>query len=333
VATGFDRVLREAIAAAAQGASGADLVRAAEALSRRYRDRESRPQGPGRLTPIERLAYATVRLPATAAALDAVLGALARHTGVTPTTILDLGAGPATALWPAVSRWPQLSRVTLVDRDPEMLRLGLQMWRHAYPPTAAGPDVVTRAGDLVSAGDRADVVIAAYAIAELDDASAACAVDAALAQAAHAVVLVEPGTPDGFARIRAARERLLAQGAHIVAPCPHGGPCPMTAGDWCHFAVRLDRSRAHRQAKHGALGWEDEKFAYVIATPGSAAPGRLAPARVLRRPLRGTGHVRLVLCTPSGVEDAVVTRRDEMYRAARDVEWGDPWPAQKGTDE
>jgi ribosomal protein RSM22 (predicted rRNA methylase) len=245
---------------------------------------------------------------------------------VSPATILDLGAGPATALWPAVSRWPGLSRATLVDRDPEMLRLGLQLWRHAHPPAGPGPDIVTRAGDLASAADEADVVMAAYAIGELDETSAARAVDRALALAGRAVVLVEPGTPAGFVRIRAARDRLLARGARVVAPCPHGGACPMTGGDWCHFAVRLDRSRAHRQAKHGALGWEDEKFAYVIAEPAPAGPGRPAAARVLRRPVRGTGHVRLVLCTPAGLEDAVVTRRDDAYRAARDVDWGDAWP-------
>lgn len=333
MATAFDRVLREAIGAAADGVAGGDLVRAAEALSRRYRDGAGRPQGPGRLTPIERLAYATVRLPATAAALDAVLGALVRHAGVSPSTILDLGAGPATVLWPAASRFPQLARVTLVDRDPDMLRLGLQLWRHAHPPGGPGPEIVTRAADLASAGDEADVVIAAYALGEIDDASAARAVDRALAQAGRAVVLVEPGTPAGFARIRAARDRLLARGARIVAPCPHGGPCPMTGGDWCHFAVRLDRSRAHRQAKQGALGWEDEKFAYVIAEPGPGGGGRPAAARVLRRPVRGTGHVRLVLCTPEGLEDAVVTRRDDTYRAARDVDWGDVWPPDTGSGE
>ncbi len=55
----------------------------------------------GRLTDAERLAYAAVRLPATAAALDAVFDAVARHTRVEPRTITDLGAGPGTVLWPA----------------------------------------------------------------------------------------------------------------------------------------------------------------------------------------------------------------------------------------
>lgn len=332
MASAFDRALREAIGAASAGVAGGDLTRAADALSRRYRDGAGGPQGPGRLTPIERLAYATVRLPATAAALDAVLGVLVRHTGHTPATILDLGAGPATALWPAVSRWPDLARVTLVDRDPEMLRLGLQLWRHAHPPDGSGPEIVTRTGDLVTAGNDADLVVAAYAIGELDEAPAARAVDGLVARASGAVVLVEPGTPAGFARIRAARNRLLARGARIVAPCPHEQACPMPAGDWCHFAIRLDRSRAHRQAKHGALGWEDEKFAYVIAEPSAAGRGRPAAARVLRRPVRGTGHVRLVLCAPAGLQDAVVTRRDDAYRAARDVEWGDAWPPEFGSD-
>ena len=100
----------------------------------------------------------------------------------------------------------------------------------------------------------------------------------------------------------------------------------MAGGDWCHFAVRLDRSRAHRQSKHAALGWEDEKFAYVVAVRDAALLRARAEARVIRRPRKETGHVRLALCAAAGLTDVVVPRRTANYRAARDASWGDAWP-------
>jgi ribosomal protein RSM22 (predicted rRNA methylase) len=428
----FDRALRQAIDAAAATVPGVELRRAVEALSQRYRasaggtDTEPGP-GPGaaiaamgRLTAAERIAYTVVRLPATAAVLDVVFDAVERHTCVVPQTILDLGAGPATVLWPALSRWPGVRRVTLLDRDPEFLRLGLRIYQAGrrpgvgpasarptpglppasahptpdlLPPSAGarpghhgpssdgdsaadagegaspgpvpassqhwpgrlpalprpgpglrpasarpgpdadpagaglGPEIQVRTGDLAAADVMAaDLVVLSYAINELTEAQAARAIDRALGLATGALVVVEPGTPAGFARIRAVRDRLRAAGATIAAPCPHADACPMAGADWCHFAVRLDRSRAHRQSKQAALGWEDEKFAYVVATRDPAALSDRAEARVLRRPRKETGHVRLSLCAPGGLTETVVRRRDPDYRAARDASWGDAWP-------
>jgi ribosomal protein RSM22 (predicted rRNA methylase) len=324
VAATFDRALRTAIDAAVTAVPGAELTRAVEALSRRYRDSEA-TAATGRLTDVERLAYAAVRLPATAAALDAVFAAVARHTRVDPRTITDLGAGPGTVLWPAAARWPGLRTVTLVDRDPALLQLGVRLWRQAG--AGAGPAITARTGDLAAAdAPAADLVVLSYAIGELAEDRLAQATGRALALASGALVVVEPGTPAGFARIRAVRDRLRAAGAIIAAPCPHDDACPMAGADWCHFAVRLERSRAHRQAKHAALGWEDEKFAYVVAVRDAAMLRRRAEARTIRRPRKDTGHVRIALCTTGGLTETIVTRRDPRYRAARDAAWGDPWP-------
>ena len=137
------------------------------------------------------------------------------------------------------------------------------------------------------------------------------------------LVLVEPGTPAGFGVLRAAREQLLALGGQIAAPCPGAVPCPMEGGNWCHFSQRVARSRLHRQAKGGELGYEDEKFSYLAVSRLSARP---VAARVLRHPQVRKGHLGLTLCTGEGAREQTVTRSaGERYRMAKDLKWGDGW--------
>jgi ribosomal protein RSM22 (predicted rRNA methylase) len=137
-------------------------------------------------------------------------------------------------------------------------------------------------------------------------------------------MLVEPGTPDGFARIRAARAGLIAAGASIAAPCPHDRACPIVAPDWCHFSERLQRSRDHRLAKAADLSFEDEKFAYIVAVR-STVPLARSGARVLAEPRSSKAGLRLKLCRPDGaIAELAVPRRDRKAHAAlRRVRWGD----------
>ena len=57
-----------------------------------------------------------------------------------------------------------------------------------------------------------------------------------------------------------------------------------SAGDWCHFAVRLACSVEHRRLKGGQLAYEDEKFSSVAMT---RVPERWPASRIVRRPVRG----------------------------------------------
>ena len=105
------------------------------------------------------------------------------------------------------------------------------------------------------------------------------------------LLIVEPGTPAGYRRIIALREQLIASGAHVAAPCPHDGKCPLTAPDWCHFTQRLPRSRAHRQIKGAELPFEDEKFIYVALTRAPLARASRPRAGATRRQQgRGIGE-------------------------------------------
>ena len=132
---------------------------------------------------------------------------------------------------------------------------------------------------------------------------------------------MQNGTPAGYARIIALRTQLIASGAHVAAPCPHDLACPLAAPDWCHFAQRLPRLRAHIQIKGAELPFEDEKFSYVVLTRERAARRF---SRVLAQPDVGKVEVAAKLCTSGGVEIAKVPRRDKAaYATARRWRWGD----------
>jgi len=142
------------------------------------------------------------------------------------------------------------------------------------------------------------------------------------------LVLVEPGTPQGFARIRAARAALIAAGAHIAAPCTHDNICPMSGDDWCHFSQRLPRSRDHMTLKDASVPFEDERYSYVVATPEKIAPAPEArlqkAARIIKPPVESKPGVMLPLCDETGLRDLFVAGRDKAaYRAVRKLEWGD----------
>lgn len=146
------------------------------------------------------------------------------------------------------------------------------------------------------------------------------------AASAQTVVIVEAGTPAGYTRVIEARDRLIAAGFRVAAPCPHSAACPIAPGeDWCHFSARVSRSSLHRQVKGGSLPYEDEKFSYVAATRLPATP---ASARVIRRPQIRKGQVLLDLCEPDEqlTRRTVTKRHGDLYKAARDAAWGDGWP-------
>ena len=273
---------------------------------------------------LHRLAYAAVRLPATFAAVRAVLAEVGRRLPDRPlASLLDLGAGPGTAGWAAGEVFGQLESLTLIERDAGLIALGKALARageHALLEQARWVQ-----GDLrvLPAFAPCDLVVSSYALGELGEEAASAVLRAAWAATSQVLVVVEPGTMRGFALIRRLRDELIGAGAHLIAPCPHHEDCPLPAGDWCHFSQRLERSRLHQRLKEVALGYEDEKFSYVAVARHPLQP---APARILRHPLRHAGHTELQLCTPAGLQTLTVTRSDKAgWKEARKAEWGDEW--------
>jgi ribosomal protein RSM22 (predicted rRNA methylase) len=313
--------LRQAVDEALAGVPLKTLAPATEELSRRYRA-ETRDGWLHVGDDLSARAYLATRLPATYAAIRAALEAAAEAApDFSPASLLDVGAGPGTALWAASDRWPALAEALLIEGSAAM-----RAWGEKLAARAPVGRIGWRTDDLsVGIAERLssrDLVVLAYVLNELAPARRGPLVARLWELTAGVLLIVEPGTPAGHARILAARDQLLAASAHLLAPCPHARACPLTAPDWCHFARRVARSRLHRQAKGGEVPWEDEKFIYLAAARWPGRPGR---ARVLAPPRAASGRMTLKLCRPDGeAAETLFSRRDGLaYRAARRVEWGD----------
>ena len=312
--------LRQAVDRTLEKVPLAELKQAAKTLSDRYRA-ELRD---GRLHMAQDMAvkaYLATRLPATYAAVRASLDALNEaRPNFTPKTLLDVGAGPGTVLWATSELWPDLEQAVLLEASAAVRKLG-----ETLAADAITAQTVWQAGDVtIDLADLqpADLVTCAYVLDEIVPASLPKMVDRLWRLTTDTLLIVEPGTPAGWQRILTVRTQLIAAGAHLLAPCPHGAPCPLNPPDWCHFSRRVARSRLHRLAKDADVPWEDEKFIYVAA---SRQPAAFRAARVIAPPKSGSGKVALKLCEPNGrCSETLFTKRDgETFKAARRLDWGD----------
>jgi ribosomal protein RSM22 (predicted rRNA methylase) len=287
------------------------LKRAAAAMSDAYR--EGNPAAFARLPASERAAaYLVTRMPATYAAAFRALAEVRTRLGARPiTSILDLGAGTGAASLAARQLFPEAS-VTMVERDASLSETA-RLWL---------PDATVRTEDLerMDSFPPHDLVLMAYAAGELKREASRKVWEAARV----GFVAIEPGTPRGYGLLMQLRERLLAAGAYMLAPCPAATACPLQPPDWCHFAARVERSSLHRRIKDAELGYEDEKFSYIAL---ARDPVDLPGARVIRRPRHEPGKISLTVCKPGITQTVDVRKRErDPYRAARRAEWGDEWP-------
>lgn len=269
-------------------------------------------------------AYAAYRMPATFEAVRSALEAFADAVpDWTPGSHVDVGGGTGAATWAVGATWPGRRPVTVLDWSEPALAVGREL-AASNPALEQARWQRARIGSALTL-EPTDLITVSYVLNELPAADRTALVDAAAA-AAQAVVIVEPGTPDGYGRIIEARDRLIAAGFRVAAPCPHSAACPIVPGeDWCHFSARVSRSSLHRQVKGGSLPYEDEKFGYVAAARFPVDP---APSRVVRRPQIRKGQVLLDLCEAEErlTRTTVSKRHGDLYKAARDADWGDAWP-------
>jgi ribosomal protein RSM22 (predicted rRNA methylase) len=311
--------LKAALDGKLRGFSRNDAAGRSAVISKTYRD----GGGSGGIrSETDALAYALARMPATYAAVTASLNALVEiRPDFAPASLLDVGAGPGTATWAATEAFSSLQDFTLLDANDALRSLALGLVADSFRLRNVSYERGEAHAALAKA-DAADLVVASYMIGEIGDGERRTLAERMWEKTRDTLLVVEPGTPAGYARIIALREHLIAMGAHVAAPCPHDGKCPLEPPDWCHFTQRLQRSRAHKQVKGAELPFEDERFAYVALTRAPVEGLRLS--RVLAQPTISKVEITAKLCTPEGVALTKVPRRAKTdYASARRWRWGD----------
>lgn len=307
-------LLREELERLLEAENTNTLARSAEEISQKYRQNT----GSGaRLAASENdiKAYAAVRMPATFGAVYRALSLSLECFEGEISTVLDIGAGTGAASHAAFSLL-DCEKITCIEREPQMLSLGSFLSEKCGLPAQWHNIDINLAEDF-----SGELVVCSYCLNEIADKNSA--VSKMWSMTEKMLLIVEPGTPQGFRNIKAARERLLSLGAKIAAPCPHAGECPLDSDDWCHFTARVARSRLHKQLKGGSVPYEDEKFSFIAAVRAGENP---CEGRILRHPDIQSGKIGLRICASTGISAENITRKSTYFKAARKSAAGDKFP-------
>lgn len=304
------------------GSTRAEIAERAARVSAHYRDGQT--SWLAIVSPEDVTAYLSVRMPAIFAAVRAALHAAHElMPSFSPATLLDLCAGPGTASFAALSLWPEISAVTLLDANSFFLKAAQFLGEACGVSPMRDAKLLHSA--LSGAGDElpsADLVVISYALVELPVSDITQIARQAWSRSNGILLFVEPGTPEGFRRILLCRDALIAQGAHLVAPCPHLEVCPMQPPAWCHFSERLARSRQHRLAKGAQANYEDEPYLYLAF---ARSPATLQPrGRIVSRVRVSKAELRFSLCREDGrlIEERTQRRDRAAYAKLRRAAWG-----------
>ncbi|KAL9242948.1 hypothetical protein vseg_016902 [Gypsophila vaccaria] len=245
-------------------------------------------------------AYVASRMPSVFAACFRVLREIRRRLPhFSPSRVLDFGSGTGSAFWALREVWPHsLHHLNLIEPSQSMQRAAVTLSRDLknMPQIHSYNSILSLTKDINNSERQHDLVIASYVLGEIPSVKDRIATLRKLwGLTRDILVLIEPGTPEGSHIISQMRSHILwmekrktskrkdpsdevtkdpkRDGAFIIAPCPHDGPCPLVStGKFCHFVQRVQRTESQRAYKKSngspMRGFEDEKFSYVVFQRG-----------------------------------------------------------------
>ena len=224
-------------------------------------------------------------------------------------SVVDFGGGPGTFLF-ALRKFKTLNKYTNVERSDAFIGIMNVLVEEFLSSSTPSTHVESISCNYLKLESQDiptnDLCVFSYTFCECDNSLVSLSV---LAENSNMVLIIEPGTPSGFNNIIQARDKLIEKGFSIIAPCTSSnGFCPLrdSESDWCHFVERIDRSRIQRRLKNGVLGYEYEKYSYLLM---SKYPIHSNGKRIISRPNYTKHSVSFDICSEKS-SHVVVTKRE-----------------------
>jgi ribosomal protein RSM22 (predicted rRNA methylase) len=274
------------------------------------------------------LAYLALRVPATYAQIySALLQIQEVLPSWTPASMLDIGSGPGSGIWAAKTLWPGIMQATCLEQEKHFLWLGRKIlelspllmdvsWRHQ--------DILAEIEETITG--TYDLIIIANVLNELPPAERAQLIDRISHRNRGVMLILEPGTPQGFQIIQAAAKN-NTQKRKLIAPYI---PNTFVSSDryWLHFPQRFVRPDFLRRVRQNmrdsslmASDWEETKYSYV-------AFSTIEPEKIWGRSVgpvvKQKGYLEMTILTTEGVMPIrVMKRHKKEYTFAKNLQWGE----------
>ena len=224
-------------------------------------------------------------------------------------SVVDFGGGPGTFLF-AISKFKTLNKYTNVERSDSFIGIMNVLVEEFLSSSTTNTHVDSISCNYLKPGSQdiptSDLCVFSYTLCERDN-SLVCLSD--LVEHSNMVLIIEPGTPSGFKNIIQAKDKLIEKGFGTIAPCTvSNGFCPLrdSESDWCHFVERVDRSRIQRHLKNGVLGYEYEKYSYLLMSKNSIhSDGK----RIISRPNYTKHSISFDICSEKN-SHIVITKKE-----------------------
>ena len=228
-------------------------------------------------------------------------------------SVVDFGGGPGTFLF-AISKFKTLNKYTNVERSDSFIGIMNVLVEEFLSSSTTHTHVDSISCNYLKLGSQdiptSDLCVFSYTLCEREN-SPVCLSD--LVEHSNMVLIIEPGTPSGFKNIIQARDKLIEKGFGTIAPCTvSNGFCPLrdSESDWCHFVERVDRSRIQRHLKNGVLGYEYEKYSYLLMSKNSIhSDGK----RIISRPNYTKHSISFDICSEKN-SHIVITKKENKSK-------------------